>query len=56
MARSLTIKNTEKPATSRLFNVFLLIAMAWLMAGMLVAGLSVGDAEATETPVAIDVE
>jgi len=56
MARSLTIKNTEKPATSRLFNVFILIAMAWLMAGMLVAGLSVGDAAATETPVVLDLK
>ena len=30
MARSLTIKHEEKPATSPLFTGFLLIAIAWL--------------------------
>lgn len=30
MARSLTINHVEQPATSRLFNIFLLIAAAWL--------------------------
>lgn len=56
MARSLTIKNTEKAATSRLFNVFLLIALGWLMLGMVFAGVSVGDADAVEAAPAFDLE
>lgn len=44
MARSLTIKHTEAPGTSRLFNVFLLLAAAWL--GMsLVASAFAGEAD-----------
>jgi len=30
MARSLTVKHEEKPATSPLFTGFLLIAIAWM--------------------------
>jgi hypothetical protein len=54
MARSLTVSHTETPGTSRLFNGFLLLALAWLMAGMLVAGLNVGDADAAETMPVLD--
>ena len=56
MARSLTIKHTETPGTSRLFNGFLLLALGWLMAGMLLAGLNVGEADAAETVPVLDVE
>ena len=38
MARSLTVKHTEKPQTSSLFNAFLLLAFGWLVVSMLVAG------------------
>ncbi len=38
MARSLTIKHTEKPQTSSLFNAFLLLAFGWLVVSVLVAG------------------
>lgn len=45
MARSLTIKHTEAPGTSRLFNAFLLLAVAWL--GMsVVAAAFAGEADA----------
>ncbi|HJN76884.1 MAG TPA: hypothetical protein QGF58_23350 [Myxococcota bacterium] len=56
MARTLTIKNTEEPATSRLFNVFLLVALGWLVLGMVFAGVSAGDAGATEATPVIDIE
>jgi hypothetical protein len=50
MARSLTIKHTEKPGTSSLFNAFLLLAFGWLVVSMLVAGAN-ADAAQTEAPV-----
>ena len=56
MARSLTVKHTETPGTSRLFNGFLILAMGWLMAGMLLAGLNVGEADAAETTPVVNVE
>jgi anti-sigma factor RsiW len=46
MARSLTVKHTEEPGTSSLLNAFLLLAFGWMMAGMLIGGLS-SDAQAT---------
>lgn len=45
MARSLTIKHTEAPGTSRLFNAFLLLAAAWLGLSVL-ASAFVGEADA----------
>jgi hypothetical protein len=30
MARSLSVKHEEKPATSSLFNFFLVLAFAWM--------------------------
>ena len=45
MARSLTIKHTEAPGTSRLFNVFLLLAAGWLGLSVLAAAFS-GEADA----------
>ncbi len=56
MARSLTIQHTETPGTSRLFNGFLLLALGWLLAGMLFAGLNVSDADAAEASPVFDVE
>lgn len=46
MARSLTIKHTEKPGTSGLFNGFLILAACWLGMAMLGSALSIGDADA----------
>lgn len=52
MARSMTVKHTEAPGTSRLFNAFLLLAFGWLLTSMLVAGATAGqptaDAPAVE--------
>lgn len=45
MARSLTVKHTEAPGTSRLFNAFLLLAAAWLGLSV-VAAAFVGEADA----------
>lgn len=42
MARSLTVKHDEKPATSSLLNVFLLVAFACLVLAS-VAGASTAD-------------
>lgn len=46
MARSLTIKHTEAPGTSRLFNVFLLLAVGWLGLSV-VASAFAGEGDAT---------
>lgn len=45
MARSLTIKHTEAPGTSRLFNVFLLLAVGWLGLAVVASAFS-GEADA----------
>lgn len=37
MARSLTIKHEEKPTTSSLLNLFLLLAVGWMAVTALVA-------------------
>lgn len=50
MARSLTVKHTEEPRTSRLLNAFLLLAFGWLTLGFLAAGLS-ADAQSAPAPV-----
>lgn len=42
MARSLTVKHEEKPGTSTLFNSFLILAVAWMVGGAVLA--SVADA------------
>ena len=47
MARSLTIKHDEKPATSSLLNVFLLLAVGWMAVTALVAS----TADASTAPV-----
>ncbi|MCP4808261.1 MAG: hypothetical protein GY913_27905 [Proteobacteria bacterium] len=54
MARSLTVKHTENPETSSLFNGFLLLAFGWLVMGMVVAAFSVSDADAAEQPELVD--
>ncbi len=46
MARSLNVKHEEAPATSSLFNLFLLLAVAWLALGALVGGAASADAGA----------
>ena len=56
MARSLTVKHTEAPQTSSLFNGFLLLAFGWLVLGMVVAAFSVGEADAAEQPALVDFE
>ena len=43
MARSLNVKHDEAPATSSLFNVFLVLAVAWLALGALVGGAASAD-------------
>ncbi|MED5372457.1 MAG: hypothetical protein VX899_15695 [Myxococcota bacterium] len=45
MARSLTVKHTEKPGTSSLFNAFLILAAAWLGLSLL-ASAFVSEADA----------
>jgi len=52
MARSRTIKHTEKPGTSALLNAFLLIAFGWLVLSMLFAG---ADADAAQDQQAVPV-
>lgn len=47
MARSLTIKHEEKPGTSSLLNVFLLLAVGWMAITALVAS----TADASTAPV-----
>lgn len=44
MARSLTVKHTETPGTSGLFNLFLALAFGWLLVSMLVAGAQANPA------------
>ncbi|NOY25310.1 MAG: hypothetical protein GXP62_05505 [Oligoflexia bacterium] len=44
MARSLTVKNDEVPATSPLFTAFLLLALAWM-------AISAATTVTTEGPV-----
>jgi hypothetical protein len=48
MARSLTIKKEENPATSPLLNVFLLLAVAWMAVTAIVA--STADAGTAPLP------
>lgn len=48
MARSLTVKHTETPGTSSLFNVFLAIAFGWLLLSMFAAASASSDA--TDAP------
>ncbi|MEL6343174.1 MAG: hypothetical protein AAFV53_08555 [Myxococcota bacterium] len=47
MARSLTINHTEKPATSPLFNAFILLALGW----MALAAITSASADAEPTTV-----
>jgi hypothetical protein len=46
MARSLTVKHEEKLGTSPLLNAFLVLALAWMFGGALIANA----APATDTP------
>ena len=57
MARSLTVKHDEKPATSPLFTGFLLISIGWLMLSAF-AGFAaeLGPDSAGDTPAGILVE
>lgn len=47
MARSMTIKQEEKPSTSPLFNLFFLLAFGW----MALAAITSANAEVNATPV-----
>lgn len=47
MARSMTITQEETPTTSRLFNIFLLLAVGW----MALAAITSASAESEEAPV-----
>lgn len=40
MARSLTVKHEEQPATSTLLNAFLLLAFAWLAVTAVVSAVA----------------
>ena len=40
MARSLTVKHEEQPATSTLLNAFLLLAFAWLATTAVVSAVA----------------
>jgi hypothetical protein len=53
MARSLSVKHEEAPATSSLLNFFLLLAFSW-MALAAVAGSFAGQSDAPEQPVVVD--
>ncbi|MBT3219475.1 MAG: hypothetical protein HN348_10320 [Proteobacteria bacterium] len=57
MARSLTVKHDEKPATSPLFTGFLLISIGWLMLSAF-AGFAaeLGPESPSDTPAGILVE
>lgn len=46
MARSLTVKHEEKPATSPLFTAFLVLACAWMAA----TALSAASTDAVASP------
>jgi hypothetical protein len=48
MARSLVVKHDEKPGTSSLLNSFFLLALAWMVAGAVLASLA--NAAPTEAP------
>jgi hypothetical protein len=40
MARSLVVKHDEKPGTSPLLNSFLLLALAWMVVGAVLASMA----------------
>jgi len=42
MARSLTVKHEEKPATSTIMTAFLVLAIAWMAASAVFASPSTG--------------
>jgi hypothetical protein len=44
MARSLTVKHEEKLGTSPLLNAFLVLALGWMAAAVLLAPAEAGDA------------
>jgi len=48
MARSLTIKHEETASTSPLFTGFLLLSVAWLLAGALTSGDANAKSDAAE--------
>lgn len=50
MARSLHVKHEELPATSSLFNVFLLLAFAWLALTAIATASSAPPAEPVTLP------
>ncbi len=53
MARSLTVKHDEKPATSPLLNSFLLLAFGWLLLSGFAAANATTD---TDTSTEINLE
>lgn len=50
MARSLTVKHTEAPGTSSLFNLFLAVAFGWLLLSMFAAASASDAPEAPAAP------
>ena len=54
MARSLTVKHEEKLGTSSLLNSFLVVTLAWMVAGAIFASTTEASAagDAPGTPVA----
>jgi len=56
MARSLTIKHDEKPATSSLLNVFLLVAFTCLVLATIFGAAPAEGLEAVETLPAVSTD
>lgn len=56
MARSLTVKHTEAPGTSSLFNVFLAVAFGWLLLSMFAAASASSVDDQGATPVMFDAQ
>ncbi len=54
MARSLTVKHEEKLGTSSLLNSFLLVTLAWMIAGAIFASANEASAAADGSTSTID--
>lgn len=49
MARSMTIKQEEKPTTSPLFNIFFLLAVGWMALAAITSANAEADGAMKET-------
>jgi len=54
MARSLSVKHEEKPATSSLLNFFLVLAFAWMGMAAVASSFAGSTEPAPATPVVAD--